>query len=471
MAAGSSAFDRRAAGAIADLRLREAIDVATGRLRTARAEAMEAWPEAETVRDRARAIRADTIAHLDRHLPCFVRAVQAHGGVVHWADSADEAVWRVIQIAREHGVRRVVKSKSMLSEEVGLNEALEAEGFHVVETDLGEFVVQLAGDRPSHIIAPIVHWSRQRVAALFERKLGASPEETRDVASLCALARRVLRDEFVAADMGVSGVNFGVAETGTLCIVTNEGNGRMCTSLPRVHVALMGIERIVPTQDDLAVMLQVLARSATGQKLSVYTSFVTGPRRRDEDDGPEALHVVLVDNGRSRVLGSRRAEILYCIRCGACLNACPVYRDVGGHAYGSVYSGPIGAVLTPALFGQDVWHALPHASSLCGACRDVCPVRIDIPRMLLELRRDGVAEGRTALWVRAAMRLHGWLAVRPAAYRRALGLARLAMRPRARDGWIARLPGPLSGWTTSRDFPLPAPRSFTERWRARGPTS
>ena len=313
----------------------------------------------------------------------------------------------------------------MISEELELNGALEAAGVRVVETDLGEFVVQVAGEHPSHIIGPIIHKSKDDVAALFEQKLGATPSDVADVPHMAAFARRLLRAEFLRADMGISGANFGIAETGSLCIVTNEGNGRLTTTVPRVHVALMGIERVVPSFADLGLMLQLLARSATGQPLTVYTNIISGPRRRGpksaagdehgagEPDGPDELHVVLVDNGRSSLLGTELAEILHCIRCGACLNVCPVYQSVGGHAYGTVYMGPVGSVLTPALRGLGPFGELPHASSLCGACREICPVRIDIPRMLLALRAQGVRERRGPAWITFGLAFYARLAKHP----------------------------------------------------------
>jgi L-lactate dehydrogenase complex protein LldF len=283
------------------------------------------------------------------------------------------------------------------------------------------------------------------------------------------LARRILREEFINADMGISGVNFAVAETGSITTCTNEGNGRLSTTMPRIHVAMMGIERIVPTVQDLGVMLQVLARSATGQNLTVYTNVVTGPRPtagpRAEGDGPDEFHVVMVDNGRSRVLGSELAEILYCIRCGACLNTCPVFQQIGGHAYGGVYSGPVGAVLTPALGGLDAFHDLPQASSLCGACKDVCPVRIDIPRMLLKLRADTVDAGKSPWWAAAGIHALGWAGARPWAFGWAGRLAAAGTRAIAKDGWIQRMPGHLSAWTETRDFPAMKRRTFQQRWK------
>jgi L-lactate dehydrogenase complex protein LldF len=479
-------FHRRVETAVHDARLRRALALTTGRLLGARAAAFATFPH-EAIRDHARRIRAHTLSRLDEYLLQFIDAVEARGGEVHWADSAADTVRLVVQLAQDRAVRTAVKSKSMVSEEVELNEALEAAGVRVVETDLGEYVVQLAGDRPSHIIAPIIHRTRTDVAELFQRKLGASEADLVDVPGMTALARRVLRREFLRADMGISGVNFGVAETGSLCLVTNEGNGRLTTTVPRIHVALMGIERLVPRLTDLSVMLQVLGRSATGQKLTVYTNILTGPRRRSaraadtasiparaqegadaEPDGPDELHVILVDNGRSRLLGSDLAEILYCIRCGACLNACPVYQEIGGHAYGSVYSGPVGSVLTPGLAGIREWSDLPHASSLCGACREVCPVRIDIPRMLLALRSESVQAGGAPRWLRIGMRVYRTIVLRPALYRIAARVVRTITRLAGRRGWLRRLPPPLSNWTKYRDFPAFARRSFLEIWRERG---
>jgi L-lactate dehydrogenase complex protein LldF len=305
------------------------------------------------------------------------------------------------------------------------------------------------------------------VARVFREKLGATDEDVADVPHMTQLARRVLRDAFLRADMGISGVNFAVAETGSLCICTNEGNGRLTTTLPRVHVAMMGIERIVPAPEDLGVMLEVLARSATGQKLTVYSNVLTGPRRPGETDGPEELHVVLVDNGRSRVLASELAEILYCIRCGACLYACPVYQTIGGHAYGTVYSGPVGSVLTPGLHGIAAFRDLPHASSLCGACREVCPVRIDIPRMLLKLRETGVEAGESPLWVTLGMKALRWAAVEPPIFRGAGRVAAWLSRIAATDGWLSRVPGHLAPWTATRDFPAMAAETFSQRWKKR----
>jgi L-lactate dehydrogenase complex protein LldF len=452
--------------ALGDPRLRASVSSTAAKLAASRESAFAALPAGDSVRDRARAIRAHTLAHLDRYLAEFARAARTAGAQVHWAEDTAAATRHVVDIATTHGARLAVKSKSMVTEEVALNAALEIAGLKVVETDLGEFVVQVAGEHPSHIITPIIHKTRGDVARLFVERLGATADEVADVAAMTAFARRILRQRFLEADLGISGVNFGVAATGSLCLVTNEGNGRLCTSLPRVHIALMGIERVVPTAADLGVMLEVLARSATGQVLTVYTNIISGPRRPGEPDGPDELHIVLVDNGRSRVLGSELAEILYCIRCGACLNICPVYQAMGGHAYGSVYPGPVGAVLTPALEASGQWEDLPFASTLCGACRDVCPVRIDIPRMLLALRRRVVDAGHGPPWLRAALRVHGWLATRPRAYRLAGRIAAWSLARMARDGFVARLPGAGAAWTRTRDLRAPASRSFLRRWSA-----
>lgn len=468
----AAAFHRRIDSALADTSLRAALALATGRLADGRTAAFAALPDAESRRDEARRIRARTIAHLDRHLDEFERAAVEHGCHVHWAETAADAGRIVVDVAREHGVTTAVKSKSMVTEEIALNAALERAGVRVVETDLGEFVVQLAADRPSHIIVPIVHRSRYDVARLFREKLGARPEDVADIPAMTAFARRTLRTHFLDAGMGISGVNLAVAETGSLCLVTNEGNGRLTTSLPRVHVALLGIERLVPTAADLALMLTLLARSATGQAASVYTSVITGPRRRSagspapaggEPDGPEELHIVLVDNGRSRLLGGSLAEILYCVRCGACLNVCPVYRQIGGHAYGGVYPGPVGSVVMPGLMGLDDWSELAQASSLCGACRDVCPVRIDLPRLLLKLREQAAARHLAPRWIRIAMRLYAAVATRPRAFRLMGAAAGWMGRVWCREGWIRRLPGPMGAWTASRDLPAPATRSFVQQ--------
>jgi L-lactate dehydrogenase complex protein LldF len=464
-------FYRRAADALADPALQRKVRLATGRLTAGRDAGFAALEDADAVRDRARAIRAGVVAHLDTHLATFAARLTALGGHVHWAADAAEAVKIVAGIATSRHVRTAVKSKSMVSEEIELNPALERAGIRVVETDLGEWVVQLARDHPSHIIAPIIHRSRADVAAIFRERMGATDADTADVPAMTAFARRTLRQEFLRADMGISGGNFGVAETGSVCLVTNEGNGRLTTSLPRIHVALMGIERIVPTMADLGVVLRVLARSATGQALSVYSNVITGPRRGDdgggEPDGPDEVHVVLVDNGRSSLLGTDLAEILYCIRCGACLNACPVYQSVGGHAYGSVYPGPVGAVLTPALRGLGVFGELAHASSLCGACREVCPVRIDIPRMLLALRARAVDEVGQPAWISTGLWWYSRLATRPRLFALAGAIAARLTRLIAKDGWVTRLPGPLGRWTARRDFPAMSVTSFQEAWRLR----
>jgi L-lactate dehydrogenase complex protein LldF len=473
MTEGALAFHRRIDAALADEALRAALALTTARLAGGRAAAFGALPDAEPSRDAARRGRAAAIARLDAHLEQFERAVTARGGSVHWADTAADARRIVTTIARERGIQFAVKSKSMATEEVELNAALEQAGVRVVETDLGEFVVQLGDDRPSHIITPIIHRSRQQVAALFREKLGATPEDVADIPAMTAFARRTLRIEFLQAGMGISGVNLAVADTGSICIVTNEGNGRLTTSVPRVHVALMGLERIVATAADLAAVLRVLARSATGQASSVYSNIVTGPRRRGaasaegEPDGPDDLHIVILDNGRSRMLASDLAEILYCVRCGACLNVCPVYRAIGGHAYGGVYPGPVGSVVMPGLHGVDGWAELAQASSLCGACRDACPVKIDLPRLLLAVRRQGAERRLTPIWLRAAMPLYAAVAARPRLYRWAGGAAARLAALVQRDGWIGRLPGPLAAWTDSRDFPAPAARSFMDTHRAR----
>jgi L-lactate dehydrogenase complex protein LldF len=463
------AFKERAKRALGDPVLRRALANATGNFYSGRERTLAelpdlGLPDAETLRRRGRAIRERTIASLDRYLARLAAEVQAAGGTVHWAKDAAEACRVVVEIASAHGARRIAKSKTMLSEEIGLNEALRRAGVEVTETDLGEWIVQLAGEPPSHIIAPAVHKTKEQVTELFSQKLGRPAPS--DIPGLTRVARQALREIFLAAEMGISGVNFAVAESGTLVIVTNEGNGRFATGLPPVHVAVMGMEKVVPTWDDLDVLLALLPRFSTGQHITSYVSCITGPRRVAEPDGPNDLHLVIVDNGRSELLKGPYLESLYCIRCGSCLNACPVYKVVGGHAYGWVYSGPIGAVQSPLLQGMAGFHELPHASSLCGACRDACPVMIDLPRMLLELRRAEV-EGAVSYvpWAeRLVFSLFAWTVRHPRLFRLAARLGRRFQFEPTGERWVAAMPFPASHWTAFRDFPRLAAKPFHERW-------
>ena len=442
-----------------------AVEDGARRLYRHRAEAVAGYPAMEEMRARARAGRMNALRNLDTLLGRFADQVEAVGGKVWWAADAAEANAIVTRIAADAGAGLVAKSKSMVTEETELNHALEAAGIEVVETDLGEFIVQLGNDRPSHLIAPILHTTRYDVARLFTEKLGVAytdvPEELNDI------ARQHLGRVFLSADVGVSGVNIGIADTGTVVLVTNEGNGRFVTSVPRVHIAMMGMERVVETVDEAAAVLEVLARSGTGQRLSVYTTMLTGPRRPGDPDGPDELHVVILDNGRSRVLGSNVAEVLACIRCGACLNVCPVYRRVGGHSYGSVYAGPVGAVLTPALEGPEGWADLPYASTLCGACREVCPVGIDLPGLLLVSRATTAMRGGLEPGLRRAVRAYAAVATRPRAWGFALAAAGQSARLVPGKGWIKSLPWYGAAWTESRDLPRPATHSFRHRWKER----
>jgi L-lactate dehydrogenase complex protein LldF len=383
---------------------------------------------------------------------------------VLWAADADEANRHVVDICRKHNLKRGVKSKSMATEEIGLLPALEANGIKMVETDLGEYIIQLAGDHPSHIVMPMMHMTKEQVRELFMEKLDMP--DSNDAAAMTAHARKILREEFLQADFGMSGGNMIIAETGTVLIVTNEGNGRLSTGLPRVHIAVVGIEKIVPTWEDFGTLIQLLPRSATGQRMTVYVNMFNGPARPGEPDGPEAFYLILLDNGRSEIYASEYAESLACIRCGACSNTCPVYGTTGGHAYGSVYNGPIGAVVTPLLKGKENAKYLPFASSLCGACKAACPVDIDIPTMLLKLRRDLESE-QEAIW-RLGMKAWNFGNSHPLLFElggKAASVATRAIGEATGKERLEALPYPLSGWTAYRDFPAFAPKSFREWWR------
>jgi L-lactate dehydrogenase complex protein LldF len=454
----------RAQQALGDRFLHEALDIATTKFIGLRREAFGDFPDGERLRDRARAIKEATLQRLDEHLERLIDNVERRGGHVHFATTADEARDIILDIARRAGARMAVKSKSMATEEIHLNDALAAAGVTPVETDLGEYIIQLAHERPSHIIAPAIHKTKGQVAELFAREL--KREVAADPEVLTRIARAELREKFLQADLGITGANFAVADTGTVVLVTNEGNGRMVTSLPRVHVAVMGVEKVVPSMTDLMVFLSVLAKSATGQKLSVYTTLIQGPRRPEELEGPDEFHLVLLDNGRIAQIGGTLREALYCLRCGACLNVCPVYRQIGGHAYGYTYPGPIGILLTAMLNGPRSVKELSHASSLCGACADACPVRIDIPRMLIELRKE-VDEAKLAPWPeRVVFKAVAWLLQRPALYRLGGPLGRLLQRPFVHGGRIPTLPLFFGHWTRTRDLPPVATRTFQERWTA-----
>ena len=468
-------FDRKIHNTLADASLQLAIYTATARLKENRIEtvAPDALPDYQELRTQANAVKKHTIENLDYYLEEFERNVEAHGGKVVYAKDGTEVADFVLALAKDRGARLIVKSKSMTTEELDLNERLEHQGLEAVETDLGEFIVHLAHERPYHIVAPALHLTRYDVADLFTKRLNV-PRET-VIEKQTAIARSVLRQKFLAADIGISGANFLVAGSGAVVLVENEGNIRLTTSAPKIHIAIAGIEKMIPRAQDLATFLKLLGRSGTGQSLTVYTSFLSGPRRGGETDGPDEFYVVLLDNGRTRLLPDRgKRQSLYCIRCGACLNACPVYRKIGGHSFPWAYSGPIGAIITPQFMGVSHEPGLPFASSLCGACAEVCPVKIDIPKVLLELRSDvkkAEARDQRNRLEKLAFRAFAWLMTHPRLYEMAGKLAASAAPPDA-SGWIKGVPapmniGPLRAWLSQRDLPPAPARSFREMWRRR----
>jgi len=472
----SETFDENAKAALADSQLRGALRNATSLFGQRRLAATKTVTDWEGLRTQARTIKDDVLLHLDQYLEKFVANAESRGAQFHWARDAAEANSIICDLAKQRGARTIVKSKSMTTEETHLNVALEAANIQVVETDLGEYIIQLAEETPSHIIVPAIHKTKRQIAELFTEELGMAP--TDDVDKLTRTAREQLRNRFAAADIGISGVNFGIAETGTIVILENEGNIRLTTSLPRVHIAVMGIEKILPRFADLDIFLKLLPRSGTGQRLTTYQSFITGTKTDKNAEGPEELHVVMLDNGRSRMLAHPvTRQSLACIRCGACLNACPVYQQIGGHAYGSVYPGPIGAVITPQLMGLEKTQQLPYASSLCGACREVCPVKIDIPRLLLHLRSEiteksapNVTSANPRTGERLAFKVWQATMTRPWLYELSGKLGRLFQGLVVKNGRIgvlkgpARLATPLTAWTSGRDLRPIEQQSFRELW-------
>jgi L-lactate dehydrogenase complex protein LldF len=462
----SSAFKQSAHAAIENPGLQKALARSGPRFIAGRAAASAALPEFEQLRDTARDIKDHTLAHLDFYLEEYEANVVKAGGKVHWCADADAAQRAVLKICQDAGARTVTKGKSMIGEEIAINDHLEQHGITPVETDLGEYIIQLRHELPSHIIAPAFHLNMEDWEEAFRQShtdlpVDRSLSERRDILTE---ARARLRARFLAADVGITGANFLIAETGSSVIVTNEGNGDLTQTLPRVHIVLASIEKVVPTIEDCTSLLRVLARSATGQDMSVYTTFSTGPRRPDDLDGPSEYHVVLVDNGRSAMVGTEFQDMLRCIRCAACMNHCPVYGTVGGHAYGWVYPGPMGAVLTPSLIGiQEAGH-LPNASTLCGKCESVCPVRIPLPRMMRHWREREFERHLTPATQRWGLGVWGFFARRPTLYRLATRAAALALRIGGRRrGRFARLPL-AGGWTQTRDFPAPEGDTFFSRY-------
>ncbi len=463
-------FKKRSTAALLDPELKRAMGKAKGGFQEKRRNAVDALPEFEALRQTARELKEHTLHNLDFYLERYEQAVTASGGQVHWASTTDEAREIILKICRDAGAKRVTKGKSMVGEEMGINEALERAGFEPVETDLGEYIIQLAKEPPSHIIAPAVHKTKDQITDLFHahhQKYGLTGRVT-EVAAIVNEARTVLREKFLSADVGITGANFLIAETGSSIIVTNEGNGDLTNTLPRVHIVTAGIEKVVPTLEDVSTILRLLARSATGQEMSVYTTFSTGPKRTQDLDGPSEYHVVLLDNGRSQMLGNEFHEMLRCIRCGACMNHCPVYQSVGGHAYGWVYPGPMGSVLTPLMVGLDKSFDLPNACTLNGRCKEVCPMGIPLPDMLRKLRERGYDQRLMPPRARAALRLWAYFARRPKLYRLAtrigMGLLGALGKRRGRFRWLPF----ASGWTDARDLPAPQGVTFQTALKKRG---
>jgi L-lactate dehydrogenase complex protein LldF len=464
-------FRQNATIALADANLQKALAGMEETFIAHRAETVARLPEFEALRDAAKAVKDHALANLDFYLERFAGQVEAAGGHVHWCADGDGARAAVLDICRRVGARTVTKGKTMIGEEIAINDHLLANGIEPVETDLGEYIIQLRHELPSHIIAPAIHLTVEQVGETFRANhTDLDPKRPLDdPAAMLAEARAKLRQRFLAADVGITGANFLIADTGSTVIVTNEGNGDLTQILPRVHIVITSIEKIVPTLADASTILRVLARSATGQEMSVYTTFSTGPRRAGDLDGPEEFHVVLLDNGRSALLGSEFEAMLRCIRCGACLDHCPVYQKVGGHAYGWVYSGPMAAVLTPGLLGLEKAAPLPGASTFCGRCESVCPMRIPLPKLMRHWREKEFERHLTPARYRAGLGIWGFIARRPRLFHLANGLAaRLLGRLGRRRGAFAALPL-AGGWTAYRDMPAPEGRSFHELWAAREP--
>jgi L-lactate dehydrogenase complex protein LldF len=464
---GAEPFPVAARRALGDAQLRRNLAKATSTIRAKRARVVAELPDWEELREAGRAIKAATLAHLDHYLCQLESEVSARGGTVHWARDAREANQIVTELIQAAGATEVVKVKSIATDEIGLNDALAEAGIEAIETDLAELIVQLGHDRPSHILVPAIHRNRAEIREIFLREMADVDQElTDEPAALAEAARLHLRRKFLSAKVGISGANFAIAETGTLAVVESEGNGRMCLTLPDTLITVMGLEKVIPRWADLGVFLQLLPRSATGERMNPYTSMWTGVT---PGDGPQAFHLVLLDNGRTAALADEKGRpALACIRCSACLNVCPVYERVGGHAYGSVYPGPIGAILSPMLTGIEDNASLPYASSLCGACYDVCPVKIDIPSILVELRArhvEAVRESAKGPSPEAVtMAAAAWVMSSPARYTAAQRGGQVG-RLLGRGGTIRALPPPLSGWTRARDAPAPPPRTFRQWWR------
>ena len=431
--------------------------------------AADSLPEFDELRDIGRDIRNHTLEYLDYYLETFEEKVTAQGGHVHWCPTDADARDAILKICQSVNAKTVTKGKSMVTEEIELNAHLIANGIEAIETDLGEYIIQLRNEPPSHIVGPAIHLKKEQVADTFrhyhdhldkDRTLEEVPEIVRE-------ARTILRQKYIDADVGITGANFLVAETGSSIIVTNEGNGDLSQTLPKVHIVMASIEKVIPTLEDACTMLRLLARSATGQEFSSYTTFSTGPKRAEDVDGPEQFHVILLDNGRSDLMGTEFQDVLRCIRCGACMNHCPVYTSVGGHAYGSVYPGPIGSVLTPALAGLDESHHLPKASTFCGRCEEVCPMRIPLPKMMRYWREQSFEEQHDPAIARWALTFWAWCARTPAVYRLGTGLMiRMLHFLGRREGHLARLPF-ADGWTAHRDFPTPEKATFQSQWKNR----
>ncbi len=469
MEMATTSFKDNVSKALSDDKLQFAMTETGPRFIAKRTKAREALPEFDQLRDAARDIKDHVLDHLDIYLEKYEAKVKETGGHVHWAETPEDARAAVLDICRKAGAKLVTKGKSMISEEMDLNQHLEANGITPVETDLGEYIIQLRNERPSHIIAPAVHLTRDQVEADF-RRVHTHLDPNRDLSEIPSLveeARAVLRQKYLTADVGITGANFLIAETGTSIIVTNEGNGDLTQTLPKVHIVLASIEKLVPTLEDATTILRVLARSATGQDFSNYTTFSTGGRRPGDPDGPVDYHVIILDNGRTGVLGTEFQDMLRCIRCGACLNHCPVYNAVGGHAYGWVYPGPIGSVVTPALVGIENARHLPNASTFCGRCEEVCPMRIPIPKMLRHWREKEFERHLQPTTARWGLGLWAWMAKRPALYRKVTGLAARVLANQGHGtGRLSKLPL-ASGWTEFRDLPAPQGKTFHQLWKER----